>query len=119
MTLAQLSQLNVPGEMVASVSEDGRAAVVTLRGEAGLAALPVIVDVLARVIGDHDGPLIVDLAHSEFIDTTAVLALARAWQFLDGRGRTLTLRSPSRVASHVLELLGLSGLIEPEQVTAA
>jgi hypothetical protein len=48
-----------------------------------------------------------------------VLALARAWQFLDGRGRTLTLRSPSRVASHVLELLGLSGLIEPEQVTAA
>ncbi|MEA3056469.1 MAG: anti-sigma factor antagonist [Actinomycetota bacterium] len=113
MTLAEVSQSNVRAGMVASVSEDGTAAVITFRGEADLFTLPVIVDVLARVIADHDGAIVVDLGHTEFIDTTVVRALARAWQFLDDRGRTLTLRSPSSAASRVIALLGLSRLIEP------
>jgi len=120
MTLAELAQPTVPAAaLVASVSADGMPTVVTLRGEADLFTLPVVVDVLVRVIADHDGPVIVDLADTEFIDTGTVRALARAWQFLNDRGRTLTLRSPSRVAVRVLGLLGLSHLIEPDRMTAA
>lgn len=113
-----LTELAPTAPLVASVSADGTAAVVTLRGEADVLTLPVLVDVLARVIGDSDGPVVVDLAHTEFIDTGTVRALARAWQFLNDRGRTLVLRSPSRLTVRVLALLDLIHLIEPDLMSA-
>ena len=116
MTLTDIAQSNVPtAALVASVSVDGTATIVTLRGEADLCTRPVLVDVLVRVIAESDRSLIVDLAHTEFIDTGTVRTLARAWQLLNDRGRTLTLRSPSRVAIRVLGLLGFSHLIEPDR----
>lgn len=120
MTLIEFAHCTVPAApLVASVSAEGTATVVTFRGEADLFTLPVVVEALARVIADSDGPVIVDLAHTEFIDTGTVRALARAWQSLNDRGRTLTLRSPSRVAARVLGVLGLSRLIEPDRLAAA
>jgi anti-anti-sigma factor len=124
MTLTGLAQPTAsaaapPAALVASVSADGTATVVAFRGEADLFTLPVVIDVLARVIADSDGPVIVDLADTEFMDTAAVRALERAWQFLDDRGRALTLRSPCRLARRVLTLLGLSHLLEPDGITAA
>lgn len=115
MTLAELSQPTIPAAaLVASVSTVGTATIVRLRGEADVFTLPVVVDALARAIADSEGPVIVDLADTGFIDTGAVRAIARAWQFLDDRQRTLTLRSPSRMAARVLGLLGLSHLLEPD-----
>ena len=120
MTLTELAQPTLPAAaLVASVTTEGTNTVVTLRGEADLFTLPTVVDVLAQVIADHDGPVIVDLTHTEFIDSGSMRALARAWQFLGGRGRTLALRSPSATAVRVLTLLGLSHLIEPASVTSA
>lgn len=115
MALTELAPRAVPpAPLVASVSCDGTATIVTLRGEADVFTLPVVVAVLARVIADSYRPVIVDLADTDFMDTATARALGRAWQFLDGRGRTLALRSPSRVAARVLDLLGLSHLIEPD-----
>ena len=120
MALSELPQPTVPtAALVASVSADGTATVVTLRGEADLFTLPVVADVLARVIADSDGPVIVDLADTEFIDSGTVRALARAGQSLNDRGRTLTLRSPSSMAVQVVQLLGFSHLIEPDRMTAS
>ena len=120
MTLKEFAQPTVQAAtLVASVSADGMATVVTLRGEADLFTLPVVEEVLARVIADHDGPVIVELTHTEFIDSGTVRALARARQVLEDRGRTLIVRSPSRLAVRVLDLLGLSHLIEPDRVTVA
>jgi anti-anti-sigma factor len=113
LTLVELAQPNVrASEIVTSVSDDGVAVVVTLRGEVDIFTLPLVVEVLTRAIADHDGPIVVDLAYTEFIDSTTARTLARAWQFLDDRGRTLTLRSPSRGATRVLGLLGLAHLTE-------
>ena len=113
MTLTELARPIVPaGALVASVSADGMATILTLVGEADLFTLPVVVDVLARVIADSDGPIIVDLANIKFINSGSARVLARASQFLDDRGRTLTVRSPSRMAGRILGLLGLSHLIE-------
>ena len=120
MTLTELSQRTLSNAaLVASVSADGGTAVIALRGEADLATLRVVVDVLARVIADTNGPVTVDLAHIEFIDTGTARALARAREFLNDRGRTLTVRAPSSLAVRVLTLLGLTDLIEPGSVTAA
>lgn len=118
MTLTELAQSTLPTDaLVASLSTEDEATVVALRGEADLFTLPVISDVLARVIAHHDGPVVIDLAQIAFIDTGSVRTFARAAEFLGRRGRELTLRSPSRMAVRVLSLLELSHLIEPVKAT--
>ena len=120
MMLTELSQpIAATAALVASVSADGGAAVVTLRGEADLSTLPMVVDVLVRVIAESEGPVIVDLADTKFIDTGTARTLERAWQFLDDHHRTLSIRSPSRLAFRVLTWLGLTHLIEPDRATIA
>jgi anti-anti-sigma factor len=120
MTLTEHSKAPAAtSALVATISADGGAAIVALRGEADLATLPLVVNVLARVIAESEGAIIVDLTSAEFIDTSTARALARAWQFLDDRGRTLTVRSPSRLALRVLTLLGLGHSIEPDRSTVA
>jgi anti-anti-sigma factor len=113
MTLTELAQPTLPAAVFdASVSVERGAVVVAFRGEADLFTLPVVVGVLARVVADHDGPVIVDLVHTVFIDTGTVRAIARAWKFLDDRSRRLTVRSPSRMAIRMFALFGLTHLIE-------
>jgi anti-anti-sigma factor len=120
MTFTEVAPPTSPAEaLVASVSADSTAAVITLCGDADLFTLPVVVDVLTRVIADHDGPVIVDLAQIEFIDSGTVHALARASRFLVDHGRTLTLRSPSKAALRILTLLDLSHLIESDRMATA
>ena len=118
MTLTERPQSTGPA-LAAAVSTEGTATVVRLQGEADLFTLPIVVDVLSRVIADFDGPVVVDLGDITFVDAGTVLALARAWQFLDDRGRELTLRSPSRMAVRVLGLLQLSHLLEPGDAPVA
>ena len=60
--------------------------------------------------------MFIDLAEAEFIDTAAVRVLAVGHQLLDERGRTLTFRSPSRLAARVLHMFGLTELIEGREV---
>jgi anti-anti-sigma factor len=113
MTLTELAGPTMPSvALAAAVSTDGIATVVTLRGEADCFTLPVVVDVLTRVIADYQGPVIVDLSPTEFVDGGTVRALGRAGRYLNDRGRTLTLRSPSAMAVRIVSLLGLSHLIE-------
>lgn len=104
---------------VATVTTDGTSAVVTLRGEADAFTLPVVLDVLTRAISEHEGPVIIDLADTSFIDVGTLRALGRASQSLDHRGRTLTLRAPSRMALRLLGLVGMSHLIERDRIGAA
>jgi anti-anti-sigma factor len=115
--LAQPKDLGVP--LVVSVAVDAEAAVVTLRGEADRSTLPVVVDALARAVAETDGPVIVDLAQTTFIDAGTLRAMARAADFLDRRGRTLVLRSPSRIARRIVDVLDLSCLVERDLVAIA
>lgn len=114
MTLTGVAQSRwlVPN-LVVSVSVEGDATVVGPRGEADIATLAVIDAALARVIADHQGAVVVDLAHTEFIDTATVRALCRAQQALADRGRQLTFRSPSRLAVRLLASFGLTHLVQP------
>jgi anti-anti-sigma factor len=105
------TDLAVPG-LVVSVSVEGTASVVTLRGQGDLATLPVLVKVLARVIAEDDGAVIVDLAEADFFDTASARVVGRAAQYLDTRGRPLTIRAASRQAAMVLAAFRLSHLLE-------
>jgi anti-sigma B factor antagonist len=116
LTLAEAtsSARSVPG-LVVSASAEGSATVIAPRGDADVATVAVLVDILAQVIADHHGPVIIDLTGTTFIDTATVRALERARQFLGDHGRQLTFRSPSRSAARVLALFGLSDLVEPDR----
>ncbi len=98
--------------LVVSVGVESDFTVIALRGRCDAAALPTLVDVICRVIADHDGTVVVDLADTTFIDSVTLGALGRAGQFLEDRGRQLTLRSPSGLALGILDTLKLSRLVE-------
>lgn len=113
MTLTEFPSSTMRSAPLAtSLSHDGNITVVAFRGEADLSTLPVVSEVLAQVIADSDGPVVIDLADTDFIDAGTMRALASAWQLLDDRGRTLTLRSPSELTTRMLGLLDLSHLTD-------
>jgi anti-anti-sigma factor len=99
--------------LAATVFDDGDVTVVVLAGEADRATLHVMQEALADVTADRDGDVVVDLAHTEFIDTAALRVVLRARETLDAAGRQLTLRSPSRSAARLLGVFGLGHLAGP------
>lgn len=111
--------IQVPGAtpamgLAATVFDEGAVTVVALRGEADCATLDVVVEALSDVIADRAGDIVVDLAETEFIDTAALRAVLTARASLDGSGRHLTLRSPSRSAGRLLAVFGLGQLVGPQ-----
>ena len=55
----------------------------------------------------------IDLAGVEFIGAAWIGTFVRSRAYLAAQDRALTLRSPSRVANRLLDLCGLSYLVEP------
>ncbi|HZT64601.1 MAG TPA: STAS domain-containing protein [Acidimicrobiales bacterium] len=100
-------------QLVVSMSTEGPASVVALQGEADNATLPLVTRMLDRAIRAHDGPVVVELAGTRFIDSGTVRIISQVAQALAEHGRRLTVRSPSELAVRVLELHGLSDLIVP------
>ena len=97
---------------VAVVRAEGTLTVVVLRGEWDLSTRAVLADVLSRVIASGAGDVVIDLAEADFIDTATVRAFADAQHLLDCRGRRLSFVSPSSLAVQVLDLFGLTDLID-------
>ena len=103
--------------LAATVFDEGAVTVVALRGEADRATLQVLVDALSTVIADRAGDVVVDLAEAEFMDTAALRSVLDARVTLEGLGRHLSLRSPSRSAGRLLAILGLGHLAGPHVST--
>jgi anti-anti-sigma regulatory factor len=61
------------------------------------------------------GDVVVDLTEVEFIDIASVRVLDEARQVLWRESRGLTFRSPSKLATLVLGLFGLTNLIEASE----
>ena len=119
MSVATQKPPSSPGAgLTATVFADGAVTVVALRGEADRATLHIVRDVLADVVADGEGDVVVDLAQTEFMDTAALRAILRARETLEGTGRELTLRSPSRSAGRLLGVFGLGHLAVPPLSTA-
>jgi anti-anti-sigma factor len=91
--------------------------VVALRGEADRSTTAILSDALSRMVASRAGDVVIDLGQLEFVDTATVRVIATAHDLLGGQGRTLTVRSPSRLAIRVLDLFGLAELIEGPETT--
>jgi anti-anti-sigma factor len=81
--------------------------VVSLRGDYDLSTVPALSEILARAIAADHADLLLDLSGVDFMDSAIVGVIVRAREFLDARSRCLTLQSPSRCASRVLQLCGV------------
>jgi anti-anti-sigma factor len=83
---------------------------ISVRGELDLSTAPELERPLEQALESNDGSVLIDLSRCEFIDSTGIALIVRAWQRLDGgnNGRTLVLCSQNEQVRRVLEITGLS-----------
>ena len=95
------------------VSREGDRTVVWLDGENDVSTTAVLADTLSRAISRDDHAVVVDLSGVTFIGAATIGVLIRGQNFLRRKSRTMTLRSPSTCSMRVLEVCGLTDLVEP------
>lgn len=102
-----------PAPFEASAAELGDGVrVITVRGELDLSTAPSLEAPLEEAVATGDASVLVDLSGCEFIDSTGIALIVRAWQRLDrsadgnGSGR-LVICSGNDQVRRVLEITGL------------
>jgi anti-sigma B factor antagonist len=100
-----------PFEATAAQLDDG-VRVVAVRGELDLGTAPDLEGPLEEAVATTDASVLIDLCDCEFIDSTGIALIVRAWQRLDrsadgeGSGRVVICSDNSQVR-RVLEITGL------------
>ncbi|HEY0317377.1 MAG TPA: STAS domain-containing protein [Solirubrobacterales bacterium] len=101
----------LPFEATAAQLEDG-VRVIAVRGELDLSSAPDLELPLQEAVASGDASVLIDLSECEFIDSTGIALIVRAWQRLDsaadgeGDGR-LVICSDNQQVRRVLEITGL------------
>jgi anti-anti-sigma factor len=82
---------------------------ISVRGELDLSTAPELEGPLDQALENDEGSLLIDLSQCEFIDSTGIALIVRAWQRLDGgeNGRALVICSQNDQVRRVLEITGL------------
>ena len=90
--------------------------VVSLRGELDLATAPDLRKVLEDELAGLE-PVLIDLSDCEFIDSTGIAVIVRAWQQRQGsdgaseQGGLLALCAPEKQVNRLLEVTGVNSSI--------
>lgn len=85
---------------------------VAVQGELDLNTAPELETRLDQIVSTGDASLLIDLSDCEFIDSTGIALIVRAWQHLDraaggeGSGRVVICSDQDQVR-RVLEITGL------------
>ena len=83
---------------------------ISVRGELDLSTAPDLEGPLEQALKSGEGSVLIDLSQCEFIDSTGIALIVRAWQRLDGgdgNGRALVICSQNDQVRRVLEITGL------------
>jgi anti-anti-sigma factor len=82
---------------------------ISVRGELDLSTAPELEGPLDQALENGEGSVLIDLTQCEFIDSTGIALIVRAWQRLQsgGNGRALVLCSQNDQVRRVLEITGL------------
>ena len=96
------------------VDVEDASVVVRVSGELDVASSPLLAAVLAGAEAGGPGAVVIDLSDVTFLDTRSVGVIAAAHEQLGFCSVGLTIRAPSPVARRLLELVGLTRLIEDE-----
>jgi anti-anti-sigma factor len=98
-----------PFEVKVGDPENGVRAI-SVHGELDLSTAPELEGPLDEALDSGEGSLLIDLSRCEFIDSTGIALIVRAWQRLDssdnGR-RSLVICSQNDQVRRVLEITGL------------
>lgn len=80
-----------------------------VRGELDLSTAPELEGPLEETLEDGDASVLIDLSQCEFIDSTGIALIVRAWQRLASgeNGRGLVICSQNEQVRRVLEITGL------------
>ncbi len=89
---------------------DGGGIALTVVGEVDMYTAPELRERLAAAIEEGDGPLMVDLSGTTFVDSTALGVLVEASKRLSKRGGRLALVSDDPNVGKVFEITGLDRL---------
>jgi anti-sigma B factor antagonist len=89
--------------------------VIAVRGELDLSTAPQLAEPLEAALASDRSGLMIDLSDCEFIDSTGLALIVRAWQRIDGDGGNGGGKSPGRFAlccvnDQVQRLLDITGL---------
>jgi anti-sigma B factor antagonist len=76
----------VPFEVASEELEDGIRAF-TVRGELDMSTAPELERKLDEALADTSSSIVLDLSECEFIDSTGIALIVRAWQRLDSNGQ--------------------------------
>ena len=99
-----------PAPFEVSVGElDEGVRTISVRGELDLSTAPDLERPLEEALESGEGSLLIDLSECEFIDSTGIALIVRAWQRLDSgeNGRALVICSYNNQVRRVLEITGL------------
>lgn len=99
-----------PAPFEVKVGDDGHGVrTVSVHGELDLSTAPELEGPLQQALDSGEGALLIDLSRCEFIDSTGIALIVRAWQQLDGGddGRSLVICSQNDQVRRVLEITGL------------
>jgi anti-anti-sigma factor len=82
---------------------------ISVRGELDLSTAPELEGPLEEMLESGEGSILIDLSQCEFIDSTGIALIVRAWQRLDSgeNGRALVICSHNDQVRRVLEITGL------------
>lgn len=97
---------------------DDSSTIVWLRGEQDASTRPELARLLAGAIASGTNHVVVDLSDVQFLDGSTIGLLIAAHEFLRARSRSLGLRSPSKFVHRVLDICGVSDLVERHGASA-
>lgn len=88
----------------------------TVRGELDMNTAPELESSLEEALADPDASVMLDLSECEFIDSTGIALIVRAWQRLDGGGEgRLVLCCINHQVRRLLKITGVEGSISMHQ----
>jgi anti-anti-sigma factor len=109
-----------PTERFSICAEFSAASVVlVVRGELDRLTAPELDRVVAAMVGGGHRRVVLDLAECDFIDASGLRAIADGAEHLDLWAGELSIRSPSGVVRHVLDLVGLPNLVNLAGATSS
>jgi anti-sigma B factor antagonist len=100
-----------PAPFETSSAEVDGVRVVSVRGELDLSTAPDLEGPLEAALAGGDASVLIDLTECEFIDSTGIALIVRAWQQLDGDAEhesRLAISSSNDQVQRVLEISGLN-----------
>ena len=90
---------------------DGGVHALAVSGELDMSTAPELESMLERAVEDAGSSVMLDLSACEFIDSTGIALIVRAWQRLDADGRRLALCCVNRQVRRLLEITGVEDSI--------